>query len=151
MMANLPQDLSRFVFVDIGSGKGRALLMASDYPFKRILGVEVLPELHRIAEQNIRGYKSDSQRRTSVTSICTDARSFEFPDDPLVLYLFNPLPESGLVTMLANLSQSVASKPREVWILYHNPLLEPLLAATPGFVKVNGTGQYVLYRNVPCP
>src|SRR6202167_2877534 len=45
-------DLSEFVFVDLGSGKGRTLLMASDYPFQRIVGVELLPALHETAKGN---------------------------------------------------------------------------------------------------
>ena len=44
-------NLSEFTFIDIGSGKGRALLMASQYPFQRILGIELLPELHRVAKE----------------------------------------------------------------------------------------------------
>src|SRR5690242_5062036 len=37
-----------FTFIDLGSGKGRTLLMASDYPFRAIIGVELLPALHQI-------------------------------------------------------------------------------------------------------
>ena len=48
MMASLPIDFSEFTFMDLGSGKGRTLLMASEYPFRRIVGVEILPELHRL-------------------------------------------------------------------------------------------------------
>src|SRR5690606_348286 len=33
------------VFVDIGSGKGKTLLLASDYGFKRVVGVEFAGEL----------------------------------------------------------------------------------------------------------
>ncbi len=53
MMSSLPIAFSEFTFVDLGSGKGRTLLMASEYPFRRIVGVEILPELHRAAEKNI--------------------------------------------------------------------------------------------------
>src|SRR5580700_6255635 len=51
-----------FTFIDLGSGKGRTLLMASDYPFHRIVGVELLPSLHEIAQENLRQYKSESQK-----------------------------------------------------------------------------------------
>ena len=44
---------STYVFVDYGSGKGRALLLASLYPFKEVIGVEIAPELHAIAGANI--------------------------------------------------------------------------------------------------
>jgi hypothetical protein len=53
MMAILKIDFREFSFIDIGSGKGRVLLMASDYPFRRILGIELLPALHAVAEKNL--------------------------------------------------------------------------------------------------
>ena len=54
MMAYLKIDFQEFTFIDIGSGKGRVLLMAADYPFRRILGIELLPALHRVAQENLR-------------------------------------------------------------------------------------------------
>jgi len=66
-----------FTFIDLGSGKGRTLLMASDYPFHRILGVELLPSLHRIAQENLRQYKSESQKCFTLDSICCDVKLVE--------------------------------------------------------------------------
>src|SRR5437588_1457605 len=100
-------DFHDFTFIDLGSGKGRTLLMASDYPFRRIVGVELLPALHRIAQQNLRQYKSESQKCFAFETICADAAAFPFPDDPLVIYLFNPFPESGMRQVVANLEQSL--------------------------------------------
>ena len=62
MMAGLKIDFQRFTFIDMGSGKGRVLLMAANYPFRRILGVELLPALDRVAQENLNVYKSDSQQ-----------------------------------------------------------------------------------------
>src|SRR5580704_10173983 len=66
-------DFGSFVFLDSGSGKGRTLLMASDYPFRRILGVELLPALHRAAQENLGKYRSESQKCFKLESICGDA------------------------------------------------------------------------------
>jgi len=142
MLAALKINFSDFTFIDIGSGKGRTLLMASDYPFRRILGAELLPGLHRIAQENIRKYKSDSQRCFAIESICADARDFIFPPEPTVLYLFNPLPEAGLVQMLGNLEQSLREHPRPVFVIYHNPVLQGVLAESKWLRKVGGTHQY---------
>jgi len=70
--------------------------MASEYPFMRIVGVELIAELHRAAQQNIREYRSPTQRCVQIESVIADAREFELPEEPLVLYLFNPLPERAL-------------------------------------------------------
>ena len=124
MMASLPIAFDQFTFVDLGSGKGRTLLMASEYPFRRIVGVESIAELHRAAEQNIRAYRSPTQRCAQIEAVCADASEFVFPEAPLVLYLFNPLPEAGLRRVIRNLEHSLELSPRPVWIVYHNPAMD---------------------------
>jgi SAM-dependent methyltransferase len=146
MMASLKIDFQEFTFIDIGSGKGRVLLMAADYPFRRILGIELLPALHRVAQENLSAYKSDSQQCFALETVCGDAREFIFPAEPIMLYLFNPLPELALIEVVANLDHSLRQFPRVVYLLYHNPLLEHVLAKQPAFNKIGGTPLHSLFR-----
>ena len=146
MMASLPIEFDEFTFVDIGSGKGRTLLMASEYPVRRIVGVELMAELHRAAEENIRLFHSAAQKCTQVEAVCMDACDFVFPETPLVLYLFNPLPEAGLRRVIRNLERSLEQSPRPVWIVYHNPAIDSVLAASRALVRVGGTEQYSVFR-----
>jgi SAM-dependent methyltransferase len=146
MMASLKIDFQEFTFIDIGSGKGRVLLMAADYPFRRILGIELLPALHRVAHENLSAYKSDSQQCFALETVCGDAREFVFPAEPILLYLFNPLPELALIEVMANLENSLRQFPRVVYLLYHNPLLEHVLAKHPAFTKIGGTPLHSLFR-----
>lgn len=139
-------DYRQFDFIDLGSGKGRTLLMASEYPFRRILGVEVVPALHRAAVENIRRYKSATQRCFAVESICGDARDFQFPPAPLVLFLFNPLPEPGLRALMRHLEQSLEEQPRPVYVVYHNPILEHVLAENGRLRRLRGDLQYAIYE-----
>ncbi len=155
MMAALPIDFREFTFIDIGSGKGRTLLMASDYPFRKIVGVELIFDLHRIAETNIAAYRprslqTDPKQDSSspgapVESICVDARDFVFPETPLVVYLFNPLPEARLRRVRQNLEHSWKLAPRPMWVVYHHPVLEAALTEPPWLQRVGGTEQYSLY------
>jgi len=138
-------DFHDFVFIDLGSGKGRTLLMASDYPFRRIVGVELLPALHQAAEENLGKYRRESQKCFALESICADATEFAFTAEPIVLYLFNPFPESGLKRMMANLERSLQAHPRAVYVLYHNPLLEHVLSASAALGKIGETHQYSIY------
>jgi hypothetical protein len=119
--------------------------MAADYPFRRIIGVELLPELHRVAQENIAKYKSDSQQCFAIDCLSGDACEFSFPPEPTVLYLFNPLPESGLIRMIGNLEQSLREHPRPVFVLYHNPLLEQAVLRTATFKKTLSTDQYSIF------
>jgi SAM-dependent methyltransferase len=148
MMATLPIDFREFAFVDIGSGKGRALLLASEYPFRKIIGVELIAELDRAAEENIAAWRAQAPARSaaSIEAFCMDAREFVFPETPLVVYLFNPLPEPGLRRIIRNLEKSWRRTPRPVWIVYHNPLLDSAVSATGFLVRVQGSPQYSVYR-----
>lgn len=147
MMTSLAIDFQQFTFVDLGSGKGRTLLMASSYPFRRVVGIELLPALHAIAQENIRQYANSAQRCFSIESGCQDARDFVFPPEPIVLYLFNPLPEHGLKRVTENLRHSLEHSPRPVYVVYHNPLLENVLAGSRVLRKIGGTHQYVIYSS----
>ncbi len=138
--------LAEFTFVDLGSGKGRTLLMASDYPFRRIVGVELLPALHHIAQQNLAQYQSDSQKCFTLESICADAGQFSFPAGPLLIYLFNPFPESVLRRVLANLHRTLDENPRAVSIVYHNPELADILGESVYLQKMASNRQYAIFQ-----
>jgi SAM-dependent methyltransferase len=147
MMRSLPDGPTGLTFIDLGSGKGRTLLMASEYPFRRIVGVEVLPALHRVAEENIARFPRDRQKCGAVESICADATAFEFPNEPMVLYLFNPLPEWGLQRVLRSLEASLEAHPRRVWVIYHNAILEHLLNSSPALTRVVVGTHHVIYAS----
>jgi SAM-dependent methyltransferase len=147
MLGALAIDFSQFTFIDLGSGKGRTLLMASDYPFRRVLGVEILPELNRVAEDNLRTYSNPTQKCFAIESACADASRFIFPPEPTVLYLFNPLPESALNQVVKRLHDSLAECPRSVYVIYHNPLLETVLANSDVLKKIGGTHQFAIYEH----
>ncbi len=144
MMGTLGIVFSDFTFIDIGSGKGRVLLMAANYPFREVVGVELLPALHRIAETNIQKSGTDARRCSSVKSVCQNAVDFVFPTGPLVVYLFNPLGEVNLTKVVQNLNQSLKDTPRSAYVLYHNPLLEHVLINT-GWRKLRGEPLFSLF------
>jgi SAM-dependent methyltransferase len=146
MMASLPIDFEQFTFIDLGCGKGRTLLMASNYPFRKIIGVEIMAELHRIAEKNICDYRNPAQRCSDIVSVLADANDFDFPRTALVVYLFNPLPQRALYEVLQRLHNSLTPVRCPAWIVYHNPLLEEVLRTSAFLEKVGGTHQYSVYR-----
>jgi predicted RNA methylase len=131
----------------LGSGKGRVLLMAAQYEFKRIIGVEFIPDWHRIAEQNIRKFTAQYGTASAIESFCMDAREFDFPAGPLVVYLFNPFPEPVFAAVLDKLRQSALANPRPLFIAYRYPELETLLKKGEWLEKIAGTEQWAVYRN----
>lgn len=132
LIARLPSSLDRFTFVDLGSGKGRALLLASEYPFNRILGVELARELHEICVRNIQAYRSPTQRCRRIESYCADATSFPLPAEPIVLYLNNPFTEALVGKVAIRLRDSLHAAPREVHVVVANADRREILAEVPG-------------------
>ena len=74
--------------------------------------------------------------------------TYPFPPEPLLLYLFHPLLESGLGQVVHNLEQSLQIYPRPVIILYHNPQLANVLDASPALEKAATAHQYSIYRTI---
>jgi SAM-dependent methyltransferase len=138
-----------FVFVDLGSGKGRVLLMAAEHPFRRIVGVELSPALHRIAEANLRRFRSPTQRCFAFDLQCLDAATFVPPPENLLVYLFQPFPSATLDTVLANLRGAK----RRVLIAYMNPLFHEQVLASGFALQASGPAaglgefRWTVYRN----
>jgi hypothetical protein len=119
-LERLPIAYQRFVFVDYGSGKGKALLLASDYPFDEIIGIEFARPLHDIAAENLRKYANPLQRCQKLRSECVDATIYDPPDRPLVCFFFNPFDDSTLNAVLQRLADSARASPRDIFIVYCN-------------------------------
>ena len=135
----------RYAFVDLGSGKGKALLMAAEYPFTRFVGIDFSPELHEIAESNVARYKARTGSMQSFELRVGDATSFEFPPEPIALHLFNPFGEPVLRQVLDRLGASLREAPRDVLVFYINPLHRRLLEEAPFLERVKATSQYAVY------
>lgn len=151
-IAAIPLQPHMFAFVDMGSGKGRALLVASEFPFVQIVGIELSQELHRIAEENIRRYRSASQQCTAFSLHCMNAAKYSFGPEPLVLFLFNPFGKDTIRSILADLEASLNAKRREAYVVYVNPRFEALARSAHFLRKVRKGGvwwrpwgRYVIY------
>jgi cyclopropane fatty-acyl-phospholipid synthase-like methyltransferase len=110
-------DYSRYTFIDMGSGKGRVLFVAAEYPFRKVIGVEFSNALHDDALANLKRYKFPRRRCADIEPVHVDARDFEFPNDNLVIYLFNPFGPEVMERMLANLEKSLERHPRHAIVV----------------------------------
>ncbi|MEZ5346447.1 MAG: class I SAM-dependent methyltransferase [Pyrinomonadaceae bacterium] len=148
VFANLDIDHKRFVFVDLGSGKGRVLFAASDYPYKKIIGVEFAQELDQTAQNNIKNYRSRNQKCTDIKSVCADAAEFEIPNEPLVFFLFNPFGQKVISEVLANIELSLKDNPRDVYILYMATFHKKVFDESKSFKTLESGDWHILYKNV---
>jgi predicted RNA methylase len=124
------------VFIDIGSGKGRAVLVAAvDYRFGRVIGVELTQELHETAERNMAA-AAGKIRAGKVELVRSDVREYQIPDDVTVVYMNNPVRGPVFVSVLEALSASQRRRPRRMRLIYYNPAEEEALDATRDWRKV---------------
>jgi tRNA G46 methylase TrmB len=118
-IGSLPIPLGEYTFVDLGAGKGEMLLQAAEYGFKKIVGVEYSGTLAEDACANIRGAMLSPSK--DVSCLCMDAVDFVFPEDPTVLYLYNPFQGKVMDKVVENIRRSLETTPRDLWIIYVNP------------------------------
>ena len=147
VLAQIPVDFSDFAFIDLGSGKRRALLLASQYSFREIVGVEIQPELNRIAQENIIRFPSDGRLCHCISSLCMDAREFQFPDEPVLLYLFNPFPDFVLKTVMANFESSLRAHPRPAYVIYNTPMELHVFDALDYLAEIHSREHFRVYRS----
>ena len=127
LLSQLSIDYSQFTLVDFGSGKGRSLLLAAQFPFRRIIGVEFSLELHEIAERNLNAGKSNDRQCHDLLSVHEDATEFDLPTGPLVLYFYNPFKETVMRRVVENIGRSIREDPRPVILVYVNPTCRHVL------------------------
>jgi SAM-dependent methyltransferase len=122
---------SRDAIVDFGCGKGGILITLSKYPFAKIAGVEISPDLVAIAEKNIKVLNLKK-----IEIFCSDAVEFKQLDDFNYIYFFDPFPAVVMQDVLKNIEQSIINVPREVTIIYLNPFCHDLIETKSAFKKV---------------
>jgi hypothetical protein len=114
-------------------------MLASDYPFREIIGVELSPELDRVARSNIARYSEATGGllpRPPVISMQGDATDFAWPAGPLIVYMWNAFTLPVMERVFRNLESSLKEEPRELFLVYIHPELESMLAELPWLVRL---------------
>lgn len=150
LMSRVPIHHEEFTFIDFGCGKGRALILAAEFPFNEIIGVEFAADLCRIAERNIAQFRLNPRCRCSRTRVVeADALEFPLPVTPLVVYLYNPFQEAVMRLFVERLWRSLNEYPRQTVVLYDTPRHDDLWAASPLFRILGRDRGYSVYSFQP--
>jgi hypothetical protein len=135
-LAAVDDDLSRLTFVDYGAGKGRVLLLASEYPFAAIGGIEFAEELHDNATMNIAQYPRSRMRCRNVECMLEDAHEVGPPDTESVHYFFNPFSREVFANVLQNIVVSYRQRPRRLYLILIDPIATDLVDKSGVFMRV---------------
>ena len=148
ILAQLPIGTQEFVFVDFGAGKGRAMLVAAEFPFKRVIGAERSPALVAVARRNVLAYANAAQQCFDVEACCADAATFEIPPEPCVLFFYNPFDRDVMGRVVANLRRAFEGHPRPLYVVYCHPRQSNLFAALPFMRRIAPTGTNTDYFTI---
>lgn len=136
---NPPAHTTDYTFLDVGAGKGRAVMLASEFPFRRIIGVELNAEMARVAEANVdiwrRSHKADPTAGAiaPISIVHEDALGFELPSSPTLVFLFHPFEAPVLKAFLRRIEDAFADRRGMVDLLYVNAEHGPTLDRHPAF------------------
>lgn len=112
--------LEQTSFIDIGAGMGRAVLLAAELPFRRVIGVELHPSLVRRARKNAAAWRKSSRPQAPIRIVNADAIDFAFPPGPCLAFLFNPFGATVMRRWLRATTKAFANRPGQLNILYVN-------------------------------
>ena len=134
-LAILPDPRGLQAFVDLGCGKGRPLLVASEFPFQRVVGVEIAPRLAEIARQNARprpptgpaGFDRGSGRRRDHHRGAGSSHGL-FPAD-------NPFDTVLIGGVAGNIAAQLGERLEHAFIVYYNPVHAQVFDRSPHFAR----------------
>jgi predicted RNA methylase len=146
VMAALPIRPADHAFVDLGSGKGRALLLAAQLGFKSITGVEYSADLHRAAQRNMAAARGEWPNVERIALVCGDASQHPPPAEPVVCYLYNPFGAGVMRQVIDTWARAMASHGHDVWVVYSNPTQLNLFMGEPAFEHQFTTAGTAVFR-----
>ncbi|HYM92788.1 MAG TPA: class I SAM-dependent methyltransferase [Chitinophagaceae bacterium] len=120
--------------LDLGCGKGRVMVVAAHFGFKKINGIDFSEKLCKEAIKNTAKVQSLFPE-TSFKIELQDAFYYKIPDDISVIFLFNPFDEVIVSGVLKNINESLQKKPRTLRILYANPVHKKMFTDD-GFIEI---------------
>jgi len=140
-----------FTFVDIGCGKGRVLLVASEFPFRKIIGIEFAPQLAEAARKNIASYRGNRRRCLDIEVVTADATVYELAPEPQILYFYSPFAPVILNQVIDKIEDSWQKAPRELLVLFSGivPMRDIGFGSRPQFERLQRGRYFDLYRRRP--
>jgi SAM-dependent methyltransferase len=137
-----PHPIHSYTFLDIGAGKGRAMLVASELPFHKIIGIELNPTMADIAERNLSLWREAHAADPTAPPLAPiqlyeqDALTFDFPRTPTLAFLFHPFEAPVLKLLLRRIETQFARRRNTLDILYVNAECRAVLDQHPAFTRL---------------
>jgi SAM-dependent methyltransferase len=125
--------LEDYSLIDLGCGKGRVLLLASEYRFRKVTGVELSPKLAKVARRNLATWLGTPRACRNVTVMVGDVMQLRLPEGPAVLFLFNSFGAPVMTELLEGLVAAARIRSGPIDLIYVHPDLDGMVRQAPGF------------------
>ena len=122
------------------------MLLASHYPFRKIIGVEFSPELAATASRNCSTYRSSQQKCRDFSVVCEDVACYRIPPCPLVIYMFNPFGEPIINLVLKEFRRSLETDSQELYVIYFAPVLGQLLKQSGFLMPIEEGPHFCIFK-----
>ncbi len=146
LATNPAHPISNYTFIDIGAGKGRAMFVASEFPFHQVIGIELNPTLADTAQLNLDHWLASHAADTTTAPLAPirlfeqDALTFDLPRTPTLAFLFHPFEAPILKLLLRRIEARFAKRPGSPApafdLLYVNAECRAVLDQHPGFTRL---------------
>lgn len=137
------------VFVDIGCGKGKALLIAAKYPFvDTVVGVELAESLCVASERNMEVARARGVLTKASFIVHQDATEVDYNRGENIFFLNNPFDAAFMMKMIDLLEAHAKRYDRKIWILYGNPQHADAIAADGRLTHVKSFGFFGPGRDI---
>jgi SAM-dependent methyltransferase len=147
---HLPADRHRATFVDVGAGLGRMMILAAELGYRRVIGVELDPDLVRGAEENIARWRA---RRGAarwpgqeVVVVHGDAATYPLPEGPLVICMYNAFGPTSLRRLVRQVCEVPRTAGDEVFLVYMNSVHASVVDEFPQMAVESRGKRWALYR-----
>ncbi|MBR4210592.1 MAG: methyltransferase domain-containing protein [Lachnospiraceae bacterium] len=130
-LSRVPVKPAESNFLDVGCGKGICLKVACEYGFRKVAGIEFMPDIAAIAKKNMSILKLPAEVFEA------NALYFDKYADYDVFYFYNPFNATIFKDVIAAIDKSLTERPRTIYVIYTSPTSHQLWMDA-GFALVDG-------------
>ena len=120
IIENLEWQFQESTFVDFGCGKGAALMYASEYGFKKLIGVEFSPNLAQSAQENLKKMADLKVGVFNFEIVNIDASLYDIPLEADCFYFYHPFDSYIMDKVMKNIVKSLETRDRKILLVYLN-------------------------------
>jgi SAM-dependent methyltransferase len=128
-------------FVDLGCGLGRACILAAEYGFERVTGIDLATDLCAQARANIAASRIPPQARSAITVLAMDALNYCERSDDDIFFMYRPFERDFFSRILSTMKARARARQRQLTVIYTERVALPgsffhMLVEDPSFRPV---------------